>query len=50
MFRREARVPVKIMYGTPVQEEKINQYVGRVRKELQLAYNAARNRMSERLL
>ena len=50
MFRREAQVPVDIMYGSSVQEEKINQYIGRVHEELQSSYNAVQNRMSGRLL
>ena len=47
MFGCEAQVPVD---GSPVQEEKVNLYAGRVHEELQSAYNTVQNRMSGRLL
>ena len=50
MFGWEAQVPEDIMYGSPVQEEKVNRYAGRVHEELQSAYNAVQNRMPGRLL
>ena len=39
-FRRGVQVPVDIMYGSSVPEEKINQYIGRVHEELQSSYSA----------
>ena len=50
MFGWEAQVPADITYGSPVQEEKVNQYAGKVHEELQSAYNTVQNRMSGRLL
>jgi len=48
MFGRQARIPVDIMFDTPVTETKnANQYVWRPSKSLQNAYDLGRNNLKK---